>query len=162
MAFESSMNPKALYQSSTKLGTTTIRDWIVEGTLAAGEHLDIEKIASALGMSRLPIRETLRTLEADGLIIIVPRRRAVVANMSADDIEDTYTVRISLEETAAMLDVPRLNEGDIARMQTLMELMEIAAASTDWTTWTDVDRKLHFICYDASGHHWLAGLIHNF
>lgn len=139
-----------------------IRAWIVEGTFSPGQRLNQDELAGSLGLSRLPIREAFKRLESEGLIVIAPHRGAVVAPMSAADIEDIYTVKIALEGTATRLGVPGLTAPDLDQMSDLLSRMDEAAATQDWAAWLHQDRGFHFTLYQASGRPRLIGLVTNF
>ena len=69
-----------------------LRNRILSGSMAAGTKLHQEQLASSLGMSRIPIRDAIRTLVAEGLVLQFPRRTAVVAPISADDLTELYEI----------------------------------------------------------------------
>src|SRR4051794_8198488 len=74
-----------------------IRAAIFEGKIRPEERLTIERIADELGISRTPVREALKALESDGVIQLLPRRGAIVARFSRQEIFDRYTVRAMIE-----------------------------------------------------------------
>ena len=78
----------------------TLREAILKGNLAPGERLMEIQLANQLGVSRTPIREAIRKLELEGLVIMIPRRGAEVARITEKDLRDVLEVRASLEELA--------------------------------------------------------------
>lgn len=80
-----------------------IRQAIFEGRIAPEERLSIEKIAAELGISRTPVREALKALEADGIVRLLPNRRAVVQRFGIEDIRERYSIRALLEGYSAEL-----------------------------------------------------------
>lgn len=74
-----------------------IRNAIFEGTIKPEERLTIERIAADLGISRTPVREALKSLEADGIVKLLPHRGAVVQRFDEQEIHDRYSVRANLE-----------------------------------------------------------------
>ena len=80
-----------------------IRDAIFEGKIQPEEKITIERIAADLGVSRTPVREALKALEADGMVSILPNRGAVVRRFDSDEIRDRYSVRALLEGYAGEL-----------------------------------------------------------
>lgn len=152
----------APFRTATEQAVVTIRNWIVEGTLGPGQHLNQDELAAALGLSRLPVREALQRLESDGLIAIAPHRGAVVAQMSAGDIEDIYTVKMAIEGTATRLGAIAINEAGLDLMATLLDLMDEASATGDWAAWLSHDREFHFTLYQASARPRLIDLATRF
>jgi DNA-binding GntR family transcriptional regulator len=105
-----------------------LRRRIIECDYAPGHRLTEGRLADDFGVSRNPVREAIRVLEREGFLIALPRRGAVVASISAQDIEDIFDVRLSLEVLAAQLAAQR---SDAAGHATLSGLIaEAAAAST--------------------------------
>lgn len=78
-----------------------IRETIVAGRFAPGERLGEERLAQLLGVSRGPVREALALLEREGLVDLRPHQGATVARLSARDLEETYGVRLVIEQLAA-------------------------------------------------------------
>jgi DNA-binding GntR family transcriptional regulator len=77
-----------------------IRAAIVDGRLAAGAKLDQNEIAAKLGVSRMPVREALKQLEAEGLVVVFPYRGVEVARLNPDDIREMFSIRGALERLA--------------------------------------------------------------
>lgn len=80
-----------------------LRERIIEGVIAPGERIRERELAEEFGVSRVPIREAMPRLEAEGFVKTVPRRGAVVTEMTISDVEELFTVRSSLEVLAARL-----------------------------------------------------------
>ena len=78
----------------------TLRNAILKGELQPGERLMEIQLAQKLGVSRTPVREALRKLELEGLVLMMPRKGAVVADITIQDLEDVLEVRTALEELA--------------------------------------------------------------
>ena len=92
--------------SLTSLAAEAIRGRIVAGELAPGQRLVEETLASELGISRPPVRESLRTLAGEGLVRLIPRRGAVVTSFTLQDVFEIVTLREALEGTAIELALP--------------------------------------------------------
>jgi DNA-binding GntR family transcriptional regulator len=95
-----------------------IRQAIVEGRYSPGQRLIEQRIGAEFGLSRTPVRESLRRLEAEGLVHSEPNRGAVVRSVSVEEIADLYGLRARLEAYAAELAATRANEADLARIDT--------------------------------------------
>jgi len=114
-------------RSAEEAVTEALRRAIREGILAPGQRLAQADLAAQLGVSRIPLRDALRRLEAEALVHIDGRRGARVAELSPDDISEIYEMRIELEGRCVRLAVANLSEDDAARLVALGEEMEIRA-----------------------------------
>jgi DNA-binding GntR family transcriptional regulator len=94
--------------------TAAIRDRILGGTLAAGEPLRQEALASELGVSRIPLREALQRLEAEGLVALVPHRGAVVSELPTEDALELFELRALIESDLLCHAIPRATPIDHA------------------------------------------------
>ena len=92
-----------------------LREAIVEGRLKPGQRLMEVQLAEQLGVSRTPVREAIRKLELEGLVVMLPRKGAYVANMSLKDLIDVLEIRASLEGLAASLAAERITDEDIKK-----------------------------------------------
>ncbi|MEV6344684.1 GntR family transcriptional regulator [Actinoplanes sp. NPDC051851] len=105
-----------------------LRHRILTTELAPGRRLVERDLAAELRVSRIPLREALRLLEADGLVVLVPHRGALVAPFTPSDVRDLFDVRESLEALAARLTAERRDETGLARLRT--RLADARAATT--------------------------------
>ena len=116
-----------------KLLSRTVADWladrIISGEEAPGSRLTEIDVARRAGVSRSPVREALRVLEAEGLVEIVPRFGAQVARVGIDDVEELYACRMLLEPVCTRLAVEALEPDDIAELDALRRQMEGAVAT---------------------------------
>src|SRR5690625_3011319 len=88
---------------------SVLRKAILKGELKAGERLVQTELAEAIGVSRMPIREALRTLETEGLIVMEPHKGAIVRSISIEDIKEIYELRLALEPLALQKSVPNFS-----------------------------------------------------
>ena len=95
----------------------TLRQAILKGELAPGERLMEIQLAEKLGVSRTPIREAIRKLELEGLVLMIPRKGAEVAKISEKSLRDVLEVRRSLEELAIELACHRMSEDDMRELE---------------------------------------------
>ncbi|MBZ4642502.1 MAG: hypothetical protein PWQ25_1479 [Deferribacteres bacterium] len=102
----------------------TIRGYILNGTLKAGDRLTEPKLSEMLGISRTPIREALRLLEMEGFVEIFPRRGAVVSVVTDKDVDDIFVLKMKLESLAAKLAIKNLSFEDIAKLKDINDKME--------------------------------------
>jgi DNA-binding GntR family transcriptional regulator len=106
---------------------THIRDAIVDGRYEPGARLGEVEIAELTSTSRTPVREALRQLEMEGLVEVLPHRGARVYEWTADDLEEIYDLRMTLEAMAAARAASRIEPRDLDRMTELCDLIEVAA-----------------------------------
>ena len=98
-----------------------LRERIFSGALRAGERLKERELCRELDVSRTPVREALRRLEADGLVEIEPRRGGVVAGINAEEASEIYSLGVLLESYAARLAAERATEADLAELDRLLD-----------------------------------------
>lgn len=120
-----------------------LRTAILEGNLKAGQRLMEVQLAEQLGVSRTPIREAIRKLELEGLVVMLPRKGAYVANMSFKDLIDVLEIRSSLEGLAASLAAERLREEDIAELERVAKEFETSVRETDIDNVLKKDVEFH-------------------
>ncbi len=99
-------------QSLTSAVADKLRDQIIRGEIPEGAQLRQDAIATQYQVSRIPVREALRQLDAEGLIAIVPNRGAIVPALSPDDVEELFSIRALLEPEVLKLSIPHLTEQD--------------------------------------------------
>lgn len=108
-----------------------IRGGIIEGAYGPGDRLGEVEIAELTATSRTPVREALRQLEMEGLVEVLPHRGARVCSWTADDLEEIYDLRMTLEAMAAGRAAGRIADKDVIRLDELCGLMEAAAFGPD-------------------------------
>jgi DNA-binding GntR family transcriptional regulator len=108
-------------RSTPGLVADGIRLAILRGQLAPGQILKQEELAKQFGLSRAPVREALRQLEAEGLVVSYPHRGTVVAELSPEDIEEVFLIRITLETTVLRLAVPKMTDPDFRRAEAVLD-----------------------------------------
>ncbi|MCQ4211206.1 GntR family transcriptional regulator [Streptomyces longispororuber] len=109
----------------------TLRRRILEAELQPGERLVERDLAAELDVSRIPLREALRRLEADGLVLLVPHRGALVAPFTPADVRDLFDVRESLESLAARLAAERSDAAGLARLRARLDAARAATRDQD-------------------------------
>jgi DNA-binding GntR family transcriptional regulator len=130
-----------------------LRSAILSGAFAPGERLREEQLARVLGVSRGPVREALAELERQGLVVINRNRGAVVAQLSRDDLEELYTLRLVIEELAIRRAAEFSDPHHNAAMQQRIDEMQIALERgiTEQEA-AELDLEFHDLIYDASQH----------
>jgi DNA-binding GntR family transcriptional regulator len=135
---------------------TELRRRIIECDYAPGHRLTEERLADDFGVSRNPVREAIRVLEREGFLVAVPRRGAVVASISASDVEDIFDVRMSLEVLAAQLAAQRIGREDTAGLDRLVLAADTAVTVADLTA---LNTAFHAEVCRLSGNSLLSGLM---
>lgn len=125
-----------------------LRERILTGQLAGGVPLRQEAIAAEFGVSRIPVREALSRLEAEGLVTRVHHRGCVVSSLSLADLEESLEIRIGLEARALRLAIPKMKAADHAAIAEVLE--RYAGASTP-TQWSELNLEFHLALYRPSG-----------
>lgn len=105
------------YKPLREIVFETIRNAIVSGDLKPGERVMEVQMAESLGVSRTPVREAIRKLELEGLIIMLPRKGAYVADLSVKDLTEVMEIRASLEGLAAGLASVRIDAAEIEELE---------------------------------------------
>jgi len=102
---------------------------VLNGEIATGTRLRQETLAAEFGVSRTPVREALRKLQASGLVEVQPRRGALVRRPSARDVREAYEVRSELEGLAAEFAASRISDGELHRLREAQALFRHSVAS---------------------------------
>lgn len=144
------------YRTATEFVEATLREAILNGALAAGAPLRQEDLAEAFGVSRMPVREALRQLEARALVEFHPHRGAVVAELSAEDNADISAIRAALEPMALRLSLPRLTESDFAVAEDLIAEMD---AEAEPGRMGELNRRFHMTLYARAERPRLLALV---
>jgi DNA-binding GntR family transcriptional regulator len=138
-----------------------IRTAILQGRFAAGERLREEDLADEVGVSRTPIREALRRLDAEGLVDFIPNRGAHVAAWSDSDLNEIFDLRAVLEGFAARLAARRISPVQLARLRDLADRMDALAGAedVDHDAISELNTDFHGVIVEAAGNHKLEGLL---
>lgn len=143
------------WRTATEYVEATLKAAILEGRLPAGTPLRQDDIARDLDVSRMPVREALRQLEAQALVDSVPHKGAVVTDISASDAADSFAIRRGLEVAALRLSIPHLTDTDCAAAAALVDDMEEA----DSGQLGQLNRRFHMALYARAGRPRLLGLV---
>lgn len=137
----------------------TIRDAILKGDLKPGEKVAEPELAERFGISRTPIREAFRQLESEGYLTVVPRKGAVVAALSEQDIQEYYAVKSILEGYAAELAAEHLTEKELAKLVSINERLKQLAAEGDVKSFYKIHHEFHETFLKAANNSKLYELI---
>lgn len=143
------------HRTATEFVEAALRAAILNGRLPGGMALRQEELAEIFGVSRMPVREALRQLEAQALIDFLPHKGAVVTAISAEDAADNYAIRMALEPMALRLSIPALTSDDIDRAAGLVADMD---SEPDPGRIGELNRRFHMSLYAKAGHPKLLAL----
>lgn len=124
-----------------------LRRSILGGQRAAGAQLRQDALAAEFGVSRIPVREALFQLEAEGLVRIEPHKGALVAGFARAEIDDVFDLRVLLEPRLLAASAPRLSEADFADIDRLDAAFAEAIARQDVARWGELNAALHLGLY---------------
>lgn len=143
-----------------------IRDAIVSGRLKAGSRVSEPDLAERYGISRTPIREAFRQLEAEGYLTVIPRRGAVVSELSPKEVEEFYAIKSIMEGYAARQACEKLTQKDLDRLQTINDKLGELARCGDIKHFFKVHNDFHELFIKAADnqklHELIAGLVTKF
>ena len=139
----------------------TLRQAILTGELKPGERLMEIHLANKLGVSRTPIREAIRKLELEGLVTMIPRRGAEVAQITEKSLQDVLEVRRSLDALCAELACERITDKELAALEVACKEFEEATRTKDTRAIAAADVTLHDIIVKATNNARLLQLVNN-
>ena len=158
MDFEVNMNE---YLPLRDVVFNTLRKAILRGELKPGERLMEIQLANKLGVSRTPIREAIRKLELEGLVLMIPRKGAEVAQITEKNMQDVLEVRKALEELSVQLACERITPEQVEEMKMAAEDFRKVLKSCDETKIAEADVKFHDIIFAATNNQRLITLLNN-
>ncbi|ADQ04870.1 transcriptional regulator, GntR family [Caldicellulosiruptor owensensis OL] len=138
-----------------------LRDMIVNGDLRPGERLMEIKLAEMLGVSRTPIREAIRKLELEGLVVMLPRKGAYVADISKKEIMDVLEIRAALDKLAAGLAAQRMTRAEKEQLKKVLSSFEKNFKSGNIEGMINDDIRLHDLIYLGAKNEKLQHIINN-
>jgi DNA-binding GntR family transcriptional regulator len=138
-----------------------VRDAILSGALKAGETIGQQEIALQIGTSRVPLREALQRLEAEGLVVLRPRRGYIVTSLDPDEIKDIFEIRMMLEERAGYLATQRATPQDVADLEQLLHTMDDISVTNaeEAARFANQNRAFHDRLFQGSGRPQLCRLM---
>jgi DNA-binding GntR family transcriptional regulator len=138
------------YKPLREIVFETLRDAIINQVLLPGERLMEIQLAEEMGVSRTPVREAIRKLELEGLVVMLPRRGAYVAGISMKDILEVFEVRASLEALAASLAAERITEEELDEMERRLVKETEETEANNLRCIVEIDTSFHDLLYKAA------------
>ena len=140
----------------------TLRRAILKGELEPGERLMEIALANKLGVSRTPIREAIRKLELEGLVVMIPRKGAEVAEITRQDMEDVLEVRTALEELAVKDACDHITDAQLSELKKASnEFKKALLEGKDLVTCADADMHFHDVILSATNNRRLIQMLNN-
>ena len=142
----------SVFQHRTLAGAVVdrLREQILSSAYPSGTQLRQDALAASFGVSRIPVREALIQLEAEGLVRMVPHKGAVVTELSRDEINDVFDLRVLLETRLFRDSIGRLDAADFAAIDAIQASFEAAIRDRDPARWGVLNQQLHAALYDRA------------
>ena len=145
-------------QTLTSMTLDALRERILHGTYPEGEPLRQDALAEELGVSRIPVREALRQLEAEGLVTFNPHRGAVVSTLSLGEIEELFELRAEIELDLFRRALPHIGADDLARAKEILDTYETSLRNGDVGSWGTMNWQFHSTLYAPSERQFTLGI----
>ena len=149
--------PALHYSSKSDIVCAMLREMIISGELSASEPLRQRDLAGRFGVSQTPVREALRRLESEGLVVNDPHRGATVAESRNGIVQDNSQIRAALEPLGARLAALAITDEQIAELQRLNDA--IVGLEGDDEGYGELNRQFHFAIYEAAGSPMLLSMM---
>jgi DNA-binding GntR family transcriptional regulator len=140
--------PRGTYVSKSDLVTDAVRNLITDGLLPPGTPLRQRDLAARFDVSHTPVREALRRLESEGLVVTDVHRGATVARAEPEELEENYRILAALETLAGSLAVAKITDDDIADIEA--RCREVTACPPDDGRLAELNRQFHFRIYECA------------
>jgi DNA-binding GntR family transcriptional regulator len=130
-----------------------LRQRILSGEIRGGQPIRQEQIAQELGVSRIPLREALKQLEAEGFVTIAPHKGAVVSTLSVEEAEELFALRAQLERWLLREAIPRMREADFAHLDAIIDESRAPdnLAPGKLNHWGELNWQFHEALYRPAG-----------
>lgn len=139
----------------------TLRNAIIQGEFQPGERLMEVTLANKLGVSRTPVREAIRMLELEGLVVMIPRKGAEVANITVKDLKDALEVRMAIEALSVRLTCERIDEAGKEEIKQVCIAFREAINSKLVPAIVEADEAFHNTIYKLSKNPRLISIAQN-
>lgn len=146
-------------QTLTGMTLDALRERILQGAFPEGEPLRQDAIAEELGVSRIPVREALRQLEAEGLVTFHPHRGAVVTTLSLDEIAELFELRAEIESDLLRRSIPLMTTADHRRARAILDAYDLALRAGEVAAWGDLNWQFHSALYAASNRQFTLAIV---
>ena len=149
------------YKPLRELVFESLREAIISGQLSPGERMMEIQLAEEMGVSRTPVREAIRKLELEGLVVMIPRKGAYVSGLSLKDVADVFEIRGALEGLAAELAADRITDEELENLERYLVKISEDIEHGDLSRVVETDTDFHTLLYQASRNNRLSQIINN-
>jgi DNA-binding GntR family transcriptional regulator len=136
-----------------------LREMILGGEFEEGAQLRQDALAAALHVSRIPVREALRQLEAEGLVTFFAHRGAIVSELSLEEIRELFDARVLLEGDLLRRAIPRMTAQDLARAKGVLDAFDEAFEAGEVRVWGQMNWRFHAALYEPANRPLTMGLV---
>jgi DNA-binding GntR family transcriptional regulator len=157
LPLEDTLPAKALYEEVAG----RLRQRIFSQDLGPGTWIDEQALARAYGISRTPLREALKVLASEGLVILKPRHGSYVVQVSRRDVEEAFAVLAILESQGAYEAVEKATPEDLQRLEAVHEQLEVRTTANDAAKWFEINQEFHRVLQEMSGNRYLLHVVDN-
>lgn len=147
------------FKTKTEIVHAKLHQDIVAGKLRPGQRIIISDLAKEFGVSEIPVREAIRSLESAGLIHFTPHVGAVVNTIDENEFLEIYLIRIELEALATRLAVPHIGDSILTRLNRCIRKAQTAVRSNKHEQLGPLNREFHMLIYQASPYHLMFRMI---
>jgi len=146
-------------QTIASMTITALRERILRGDYPDGEPLRQDAIADELGVSRIPVREALRQLEAEGLVTFSPHRGAVVSTLSLEEIDELFELRADIECDLLRRAIPKMTADQLDRATDVLDEFQEALAASEASRWGPLNWHFHAALYAPANRNFTMGVL---
>jgi DNA-binding GntR family transcriptional regulator len=146
-------------QTIASMTVEALRERILRGDFPEGEPLRQDALADELGVSRIPVREALRQLEAEGLVTFSPHRGAVVSSLSLDEIDELFELRAEIESDLLRRAIPKMSKDQLERATDIVDEFQSALDAGEATRWGPLNWHFHAALYAPAGRNFTMGVL---
>jgi DNA-binding GntR family transcriptional regulator len=146
-------------QTIASMTITALRERILRGDYPDGEPLRQDAIADELGVSRIPVREALRQLEAEGLVTFSPHRGAVVSTLSLEEIDELFELRADIECDLLRRAIPKMTREQLDRATDVLDEFQEALAASEASRWGPLNWHFHAALYAPANRNFTMGVL---
>ncbi|MFC8718086.1 GntR family transcriptional regulator [Kitasatospora sp. NPDC057198] len=151
-------NPLPAVKSKADLAYESLHRAIAEGDLKPGERVNMDELSRALGVSKIPVREAVKRLEADGLLVSRPHAGVTVAAVDVAEMRGVFLAREAIEALVAELAAARITEERLTAVEAVQADMRAALANGELTAMAELNSRFHGLLAEAAGYRVLAEL----
>ncbi|HEY9228512.1 MAG TPA: GntR family transcriptional regulator [Gemmatimonadaceae bacterium] len=151
--------PAVQRQTIASMTVAALRERILRGDYPEGEPLRQDAVADELGVSRIPVREALRQLEAEGLVTFSPHRGAVVSSLSLDEIHELFELRAEIECDLLSRAIPKMTPDQLERATDVLDEFQDALRAGEATRWGPLNWHFHAALYAPANRNLTMGVL---